>query len=219
MPVDLEKKRAYNKIYRATHKEEIKSYRDSRREKQRDYKKKWNLENAEKTNTYNRDWKKNHPERATATRKRSYEKNRDKELLYAKNHRLAHPEEYSMRYKKYYEINKEKEIERKKEWRKSHAKSVRKYYLRIKYDITLDDYEEMLISQNNSCKICGSISPNRKNVKYFHIDHDHKTGEIRGLLCHECNTGIGKLKDDPTLLRKAASYLSSSNLEFDGSGI
>jgi hypothetical protein len=51
------------------------------------------------------------------------------------------------------------------------------------------------------CQICGT------NLKPFHIDHDHKTNEIRGLLCRACNHGLGNFKDNPKLLIKAANYL------------
>ena len=53
----------------------------------------------------------------------------------------------------------------------------------------------------SGCEICGS------NEKTLHVDHDHSTGEIRGVLCFLCNSAIGKLKDSAALLRKAAEYI------------
>ena len=73
-----------------------------------------------------------------------------------------------------------------------------------KYGLTLLDYDRMLREQNGGCAICGG-SPDVH--KYFHVDHDHVTGIVRGLLCQACNTGIGKLRDDPSLLRRATAYL------------
>ena len=58
----------------------------------------------------------------------------------------------------------------------------------------------------NRCEICR----NPPTGKILHVDHDHKTGKFRGLLCSNCNTGIGLLKDDPDLLIRAAAYLKNS---------
>lgn len=72
-------------------------------------------------------------------------------------------------------------------------------------------YNQMFEAQNGVCKICGNPETHRRNgrVKALAIDHCHKTGVIRGLLCSECNTGLGKMKDDPKILRKAAEYLEN----------
>lgn len=90
-------------------------------------------------------------------------------------------------------------IKRKKdrEWKRA-------YDLKKKFGMTLDDYHEMLESQGG-CAICGTKSP--KPQRYFDVDHDHITGDVRGLLCRQCNAGIGQLKDDPEILQKAINYL------------
>lgn len=86
----------------------------------------------------------------------------------------------------------------------------RDYSLRSKYDITLNEYEELLAKQNGVCKLCGlvekAIDKYWKSVKRLAVDHCHETGKIRGLLCSSCNIGIGNLKHNPELLRKAALY-------------
>ena len=66
-----------------------------------------------------------------------------------------------------------------------------------KFNITIDDYYYMLSEQNGCCKIC-LCRPNG-NYSDLCLDHDHKTGQFRGLLCRNCNTGIGFLKDDTTI--------------------
>ncbi len=71
-----------------------------------------------------------------------------------------------------------------------------------KYNLTEDQYNLILKQQNNSCAICGQ--PFQKTP---HKDHNHQTGKFRGLLCNQCNRGIGYLKDDPHIVRKAANYL------------
>lgn len=74
-----------------------------------------------------------------------------------------------------------------------------------RYGITVDHYNEMLMTQNGVCAIC-SKSPSGKKQRLC-VDHCHKTGEVRGLLCNDCNVGIGRLKDDIELLVSAIVYL------------
>jgi hypothetical protein len=93
------------------------------------------------------------------------------------------------------------------QWRKDHHEKSSQWYrsrnLKKKYGITIDDYENMLREQKNKCAICKKIP---KDFKYkFGVDHNHKTGKIRGLLCTKCNTAIGKL-DSKKLLRSAIRY-------------
>jgi hypothetical protein len=83
--------------------------------------------------------------------------------------------------------------------------SPRETALKFKYGLSFDEYERMLASHNGVCWICGD-EPNPPC-----IDHDHKTGRIRGILCRGCNTAIGRMKDDPKRLRAAAAYLEASS--------
>tara|TARA_B100001059_G_C17453368_1_gene388534 strand:+ start:117 stop:596 length:480 start_codon:yes stop_codon:yes gene_type:complete len=73
------------------------------------------------------------------------------------------------------------------------------------YGLTTTEYDNMLREQNGVCAICGSDNPRGKNV--FVIDHNHDTGEVRGLLCDMCNKGIGCLGDNLDKLRSAVLYL------------
>ena len=81
--------------------------------------------------------------------------------------------------------------------------------LRDSFGLSLDEYKKMLKAQNGKCGICNQSETHKRNgkLKALAVDHDHKSGAIRGLLCSDCNTGIGKLKDDPSILRLAAQYL------------
>ena len=74
--------------------------------------------------------------------------------------------------------------------------------LRRTFGLTLGQYEEMRDQQGGRCAICGTI-PKRA----LDVDHDHATGRIRGLLCSNCNTAIGLLKDDPERMTAAATYI------------
>ena len=83
-----------------------------------------------------------------------------------------------------------------------------KNYLRIRnFKITTIEYESILKSQNYKCAICG-VHKNDYH-KDFSIDHCHKSGKVRGLLCNNCNVGIGLLKDDITILKSSINYLLS----------
>lgn len=84
----------------------------------------------------------------------------------------------------------------------------RKQNLRKKFDLTLEQYEAMLAQQNGGCAICGKPPGARRLA----VDHDHKTGAVRALLCSNCNHVLGNGQDDPDLLRKAAEYLEFHSL-------
>ena len=86
-------------------------------------------------------------------------------------------------------------------------------------EVRKSEYDKMLAEQNGRCAICLVPEPNRinhlsrrsrsqKKDRRFHIDHNHKTGEIRGLLCYTCNIGLGMFKDFPGHFISAFSYLS-----------
>ena len=77
--------------------------------------------------------------------------------------------------------------------------------LKARYGITLAEYDTMLEQQGGCCKVCGTADSGGKGR--FHVDHNHTTGKVRGLLCNGCNIGIGHLKDSPDVLLKAAAYL------------
>jgi len=85
------------------------------------------------------------------------------------------------------------------------ATSVRKAYFKRRYGLTLEQVEAMAEA---GCSICGTVEWNGRHARP-HVDHCHKSGRVRGILCSECNTGLGKFKDDPALLRRAAAYLES----------
>jgi len=76
-------------------------------------------------------------------------------------------------------------------------------------NFTVEQYQELLKKQNGVCAICGAEK--NKNNTSLCVDHDHKTGKIRGLLCHLCNTAIGKFNDDILMLEKAIEYIKDKN--------
>lgn len=80
--------------------------------------------------------------------------------------------------------------------------------LKKKYNITIEDFQIMLKNQNNKCLICDSLLEIKDlNSNYPHVDHDHSTGKVRGILCMNCNLGLGYFNDSIKLLNKAIIYL------------
>jgi hypothetical protein len=75
---------------------------------------------------------------------------------------------------------------------------------RNKYGLTVGEYELMFAEQGGTCKICHGTGLKNKRLS---IDHDHKTGKVRGLLCHGCNVMIGLAKENPAHLHAAVDYL------------
>lgn len=85
----------------------------------------------------------------------------------------------------------------------------RKHELKKAYGITPDEYELMLDLQGFKCAICGTTEPGGKGM--FAVDHNHETGDVRGLLCNRCNSGIGQLLEDVDILQAAINYLRHRN--------
>jgi len=86
------------------------------------------------------------------------------------------------------------------------AERTRRYKLKSKFGITVEQYDQMVVAQGNQCKICRcELAANRKS---WDIDHCHNTGKVRGLLCNPCNQGLGMFKDNPDIIQSAINYLN-----------
>lgn len=116
------------------------------------------------------------PEKAKQKRKEYYAKNRERLIQQAKAYNKAHPEWYAIH--------------------KRHAER------KIRYGITKEQYEALLVCQNNLCAICKEPSD-----KSLCVDHDHKTGKIRGLLCFDCNRALGCIGDSSESAFRMFEYL------------
>ena len=88
---------------------------------------------------------------------------------------------------------------------------VREHKLLKKYGLTIKEVEDLLVKQQHRCHICErKFDPTVKGKRMFnvpYVDHDHRTGKVRGILCGNCNTGLGHFKDSPRLLQRAIDYL------------
>jgi Recombination endonuclease VII len=78
--------------------------------------------------------------------------------------------------------------------------------LKRDYGLTVDQYNELMRAQEGCCKICKSHYSDQHHGTLC-VDHNHKTGQVRGLLCGSCNRALGLFGDDPALLTRAAFYL------------
>ena len=97
---------------------------------------------------------------------------------------------------------------RQKVWRDNNKDRCENARLKYRFGITLDTYKELLAFQNGTCSICkASKNTNSRNHK-FHVDHCHKTEEVRGLLCNNCNVSLGGFRDSIELLEAAIKYLT-----------
>ena len=93
---------------------------------------------------------------------------------------------------------------------RNHPRTKANVKFRLRYGITIEQYEQMVSVQDNKCALCGqdgSLSPKGKLC----VDHCHATRKVRGLLCNGCNAGLGYFRDDPNLLDKAIEYLKHNS--------
>lgn len=140
-----------------------------------------------KTGNLHAECKECYKKRIREYRKKNLEYVREKE----KNYRKNDPEKY-------------KERDRK---RSSNRKiKTKEYTLKRLYNLTLNEYYDILESQNNGCSICGAQKSKSKD--FLCVDHDHTTGNVRGILCDNCNRGLGLFGDDPKNLLSAYYYLN-----------
>lgn len=122
----------------------------------------------------------------------------------------AHPKRVAAAKAAWYQRNRKKELRRVAKWRLGNPEGEFNAYLMRKYGISRGQYDVMLKEQGGVCKICQS-PPTGKTKKglatRLDVDHDHKTGVVRGLLCHPCNTALGLVQDRVEVLRAAILYL------------
>jgi hypothetical protein len=90
------------------------------------------------------------------------------------------------------------------------ASRERGYVLKRKYGITQEQFDEILLRQGGRCAICRSSEASKSTDHRFSVDHDHETGQVRGLLCKRCNSALGHFQDNPEIVESALSYLTTT---------
>jgi len=179
---------------------EIKNYKETRKAYYRN--------NKEKIDNQSKKYALLHPELIKQNSRRWYEKNKEyikekmqvvKESPDFKKKRSSYNKKYregsKVRLRKYYIENRDKILTR-----------TRNYTYKRNFGITIEEYDRMLKDQNQSCGIC-KISE-KKWRKRFSVDHCHKTGKVRGLLCGKCNSVLGFVSDSTEILSNCINYLN-----------
>jgi hypothetical protein len=105
----------------------------------------------------------------------------------------------------YWMLHREQMLKQQKAYYRKHPENNRNWSLQRKFKITLEDYKQINRDQNSRCAICRKPEKNQGLA----VDHCHKTGLVRGLLCGACNKGLGYFRDNPKTLRKAALYVKN----------
>ena len=181
--------------------------REKQREYMKEYWKKWYLENKEKIITRSKEYAENNKEHVKEYKKTWEKEYKDRDYVQV-NAKLAS--------KKYYAKNREEILKKKKEYWDLNKNIIKRNEkvrrLKRDYKITPKDYNELLIKQNYKCAICNI--PESESFNGLHIDHCHKTKKVRGLLCMQCNTVLGKVNDNIKILENAITYLKSHNEDF-----
>jgi len=91
-------------------------------------------------------------------------------------------------------------------WR-AHPARAREHSFKRYCGVTREQADSMSAAQGGLCAICRKAPDGKGNCARLHVDHDHLTGKIRGMLCHRCNRALGFTREDPTVLRAMADYL------------
>lgn len=158
----------------------------------------------------------------TATRK-YYASNRDACLSKNKARKSIDPEKRRKQGQESYQRNRQKRLEKSKEYRSARREQIqawsKEYWrknrdkyrcqrLQRLYGITFEAFQKRLADQGGKCKICRTTVPAGRHG-IFVVDHCHKSGKIRGILCNDCNVVLGKMHDSPVLLHRAANYITT----------
>lgn len=141
----------------------------------------WKAANPERAKAYTAEWKRNNRERLNEYQRNWYAENSGRWPGYAASYRERHPEAW--------------------------ARKQRSARLVREYGVTLEEYEVMVAKQGGVCWICRQPPDGRGKYPVLCLDHDHTTGQLRGLLCHQCNRGIGFWRDDADMMARAVKYL------------
>jgi hypothetical protein len=170
---------------------------ESRREYWRTYARKRYLANPEFYLERQRLWREKNPDKCRAFKQAYVAKNRA--AVNAKNraYRKKHPERVREYVRKCQRAPAQK--------KKTDAKRIERVY-----GLTLEAYAVMYASQNGQCVICSR--PFEVAKRKPHVDHDHATGRVRGLLCTRCNAGLGMFGDNVSAMLKAADYVRSEGV-------
>ena len=131
------------------------------------------------------------------------EKHKEEIRQYSKQYR----EKHKRKIRQYRKEHKKEEKQYNKEYKEKHKEELKYHSIERIYGLSPEEYDAMLKAQHNRCAIC------RKpfvDAQHTHIDHDHATGKVRGILCSNCNHMLGMAHDNPKILQEGIDYLKRS---------
>lgn len=156
-------------------------------------------------------WRANNPDKTRGYKRKYDETHRNAVNAGQQRRRRANPEHFRARDRAYRAADPERVRRQNQKHYSRHGDKVRACSRRYKfekiYGLTEDDFNRMLEQQDGRCALCRRPFGTASKSEKPHIDHCHDTGVVRGLLCSMCNMGIGCLKDNPDIIRRAADYL------------
>jgi hypothetical protein len=189
------------RVYTDEQKEHRRLYRLKNREHIRQKSQEYRDADPERHRQTQREYKRKYPERV----RRTYEKRKDKQ----KEEWKVWYKEFGREYAKWYrENNLEQTRESQAKWRKNNPEKLRAKHRKDKYGLTEEQFRDLLEKQDRVCGIC-----KRPFTHEPFVDHDHKTNNVRGLLCSKHNFLLGFADDDVEILEKAIAYLKKSPFE------
>lgn len=167
----------------------------------------------EEIQEYNREYNRKNKDSISKNKKAYYEKNKESKKEYGRKRYAKDKKKFIQKSWEYEVLNKEKVRETKKDYRKNNKDKLKDHALRKNFGITLEQYNKMFNEQGGCCKICNNpetaIFKKTGATIMLAVDHCHKTGKVRGLLCGRCNPALGAFNDDIEILESAIDYLRS----------
>lgn len=134
----------------------------------------------------------------------------EQKRLAQKRYRERHPDRIKVTRDSYNAKNPGLNAERCRKWQKKNAQSLYLKALFNRTGLTKSDYKALIKRAKGRCEICKTTKPRLGNKRLV-VDHDHKSKQIRGLLCSNCNVALGYFKDDTKLITNAINYLKAHN--------
>lgn len=141
--------------------------------------------------------------------KEIYAKNREKRLAQMKAWKAANPEKVRAANQRWNAANGDLRRQLDRERGVKYPRRATFYHWKRYFGLTPEAHAALIAAQDGKCRVCGVAFEPGRGEKSAHVDHDHKSGKVRGIICRECNLGIGHFRDDLALLEKAVVYLRS----------
>ena len=160
-------------------------------------------------------YRERHPEVVRVRNKKQYEKSKEKRIEFQRLYYKENKERILVAQQKRYEVKKDVLLKAFKDKRIANPEKAKaqdwKYYLKKKFKITPEEVDAMWLTQMGYCANEQCETKLEKGKSGSCIDHDHKTGAIRGILCRPCNLALGHVKDDVHTLQGLINYLKENN--------